>query len=209
MRYEEHLTCPPRPSLHHYPTSQSWSCGIVDCRQSLLSSLREGGYILYVRHAEATAGEDTPMLNFSDCSTQRNLSNTGRNQAAAYGQTLRRLRIPVSLPVFASPFCRSRETAFLAFSEENVYTDPFWFHVYLLSADLSDYEKASIINSLTSRLELPPPEGTNTVIIAHSFPEGVGLGPISNMGTVVVKPLGEGNGFEVTGRLSLQEFMNL
>lgn len=33
----------------------------------LLDMLRRGGYILYARHAEATAGEDRPDLNFMDC----------------------------------------------------------------------------------------------------------------------------------------------
>ncbi|MCP3032334.1 histidine phosphatase family protein [Halobacillus sp. A1] len=173
--------------------------------RSLLSLLRGGGYILYARHAEATVGEDGMNFTFMDCTTQRNLSEAGRKQAAAYGAALRRLRIPLVAPVLASPFCRNRETAELAFGSGVVQVDPFWVEVYRLSRNVSQAEEADILRSVQSRLEFPPPAGTNRVIVAHSFPEYAGLGAIPNMGTVVVKPLGRGKGYEVAGRVSLEE----
>lgn len=45
---------------------------------SLVQALQKGGYILYMRHGEATVGQDRPAVDFHDCSTQRNLSDTGR-----------------------------------------------------------------------------------------------------------------------------------
>lgn len=69
---------------------------------SLLNSLRQGGYILYVRHGEATVGEDQPNIQWNDCSTQ-NLSETGRRQAVIFGEALRDLQIPVQTPTLASP----------------------------------------------------------------------------------------------------------
>jgi hypothetical protein len=132
--------------------------------RSLLNSLREGGYILYARRGEATVGEDQPNLNFQDCSTQRNLSKAGKRQAAAYGRALRGLRIPTQSPVHASPFCRTRITAELAFREENVEVDPFWVEIFKLSGDLSAAEQERILNSLRSALEIQPPPGRNKVI---------------------------------------------
>ena len=177
--------------------------------RSLLNSLREGGYILYVRHGEALVGEDQPNLNFQHCSTQRNLSEVGRRQAVTYGELLRSLRIPVGYPVLASPFCRTRETAELAFGKENVQVDPFWVEIYRLSGDLNPTEQTKILNFFNSVLEIPPPLGSNKVIIAHSFPQGVGFGQIPDMGTFIVKPRGQGNGYEVVGRVSLSELTNL
>ena len=52
--------------------------GVLALNESLLHSLRKGGYILYARHGEATVGSDLSNLNFQDCSTQRNLSEYGR-----------------------------------------------------------------------------------------------------------------------------------
>ncbi|MFG6146872.1 histidine phosphatase family protein [Halobacillus sp. B23F22_1] len=161
-------------------------------RQTLLSSLKEGGYILYARHAEATEGEDEPTLDLEDCTTQRNLSDTGRQQAVTYGEILRRLGIPIDEPIMASPFCRTKETAVLAFGEDNVEVDPFWINIYNLSSDLTLEEEDRIMAELTLKLEIPPPEGANTLIIAHGFPPGLGLGEMANMGTIIVKPLGQG-----------------
>ncbi|MGB5947669.1 histidine phosphatase family protein, partial [Paenisporosarcina sp.] len=153
--------------------------------------------------------EDQPNLNFQHCSTQRNLSEFGRRQAVTYGELLRSLRIPVGYPVLVSPFCRTRETAELAFGKENVQLDPFWVEIYRLSGDLNPKEQTKILNSFNSVLEIPPPLGSNKVIIAHSFPQGVGFGQIPDMGTVIVKPRGQGNGYEVVGRVSLSELTTL
>ncbi|ARK29716.1 histidine phosphatase family protein [Halalkalibacter krulwichiae] len=176
---------------------------------SLLSLLQGGGLIFYVRHAEATVGEDQPYLNFNDCLTQRNLSNYGRRQALMYGDVLRRNQIPVMYPVHTSPFCRNRETAALVFGEQMSQVDSFLFDIYRLSFPLSVTERDRIVRELQAVLELPPTSGTNKVIIAHSFPQGVGFGPIPDMGTVVIRPRGQGNGFEVVAQLTLNDFIRL
>ncbi|BCG61608.1 hypothetical protein PUR_50330 [Paenibacillus sp. URB8-2] len=62
---------------------------------------------------------------------------------------------------------------------------------------------------MTSVLEKAPPSGTNQVIVAHSFPQGVGLGEIPNLGTVVVKPRGQGRGYEIIDRISLAELLSV
>ena len=92
---------------------------------SLLNSLRKGGFIFYARHGEATVGEDLSYFNFQDCLTQRNLSENGRWQAIYYGEILRYLQIPIQFLVSASPFCRTIETAQLAFGSGNVQVNPF------------------------------------------------------------------------------------
>lgn len=74
---------------------------------------------------------------------------------------------------------------------------------------MNQMEQASILYNLSKALEEQPPKGSNQVIIAHSFPAGVGLGPISDMGTVVVRPHGRGMGFDVVARLSLDELNRL
>lgn len=171
--------------------------------QILFDLLREGGYILYARHGEATVGEDQANLHYNYCFTQRNLSNFGKIQAITFGQALRHSGIPIQYPVLASPFCRTRETAELAFGRENVQVDPFWVKVYDLSGDVRSGEQRRIIDSINSALESKPIPGYNKVIIAHSFPGNNGLGEIPDMGTVVLKSYGEGKGYEIIARLSL------
>ena len=50
-------------------------------------------------------------------------------------------------------------------------------------------------------MEIIPPQGSNRVIIAHSFPYGIALGEIPYMGTVIVKHRGQGNGYEIISKL--------
>lgn len=171
---------------------------------SLLDLLRNGGYILYARHGEATVGEDQPDLDFRYCYTQRNLSNLGRKQAAYFGVIFRALKVPVSYPVTASSFRRAIETAQLAFGRLNVQIDLFWTEVYNSSRNLTTLEQERILEALRSKLEIAPPQGTNQVIIAHGY-----LGQIPNMGTVIIKPLGQGNGFEIIDMLTLDDLAGL
>jgi broad specificity phosphatase PhoE len=176
---------------------------------SLLDLLKNGGYILYARHGEATVGEDQPDLSFQYCYTQRNLSEMGKRQAIYYGEVLHHLQIPVNYPILTSPFCRAVITAQLAFGRGNVQIDPFWVAIYNLGRNISASEQERTLDTLRSKLEKIPPQGTNQVIIAHSFPTGIGLGQIPNMGTVIIKPLGQGNGFEIISKLSLSDLANL
>lgn len=172
---------------------------------SLLDLLRTGGYILYVRHGESNVGEDLSNLDFHLCYTQRNLSQLGRRQAIYYGSIIRSLQIPIEYPVITSPFCRAIRTAELAFGSMNVQVDPFWYEIYNLNKNITPSEQERILMTLKSKLEIIPDHGTNQVIIAHSFPDRVGLGQIPDMGTVLIKPLGKGNGYEVIDTLTLDD----
>jgi hypothetical protein len=125
------------------------------------------------------------------------------------GEALRELQIPVQTPVLASPFCRTRETAELAFGEENVQTDPFWIRIYRLGGDLPPAEQQATLKALASVFEKMPTTGTNKVIIAHSFPKGIGLGEIPDLGTIVVRPRGRGNGYEIVDHITLDELLSL
>ncbi|MFG6415306.1 histidine phosphatase family protein [Roseateles sp. DC23W] len=82
--------------------------------------LRDGDVVLY-RHALAPGGGDPPGFRAGDCSTQRNLSDAGRAQARQLGDALRgRLgALPVGA-VWASPWCRTLDTARLAFPGQRV-----------------------------------------------------------------------------------------
>lgn len=80
-----------------------------------LLQLRDGDVVLY-RHALAPGGGDPPGFRVGDCSTQRNLSDEGRAQARQIGAALRQRlgTLPVTA-VWASPWCRTLDTARLAF----------------------------------------------------------------------------------------------
>lgn len=81
----------------------------------LVGLLRQGGLVIFLRHAETgPPNPDQAQAIIGDCATQRPLNDQGRAQAQDIGGAFRALRIPVA-EVLASPFCRTLETAVLAF----------------------------------------------------------------------------------------------
>ncbi len=76
-------------------------------------SVKPGSIVLF-RHALAPGGGDPPNHTLDDCSTQRNLSDEGRTQARRIGAEFMQRRIEVGA-VWSSQWCRTRDTADLAF----------------------------------------------------------------------------------------------
>ncbi|NUU79134.1 histidine phosphatase family protein [Paenibacillus xylanilyticus] len=174
----------------------------------LINDLQKGGYVLYIRHGDATVGEDQQELSLSDCSTQRNLSVTGKEQAEKYGNAIRKLNIPIHLPVEASPLCRTLQTAQIIFGTQNVKLNGLWINIYRLSQNPSNEDIDSTLQAFKNEVEKIPPT-SNRVIVAHSFPPGMGLGEISSMETVIIKPLGDHKGYQVIGKLKLEDVLQL
>ncbi len=68
------------------------------------------GYVLLMRHALAPGVGDPENFRLGDCSTQRNLSEEGRQDAREIGEWLKRRDVPI-FRVESSRWCRARETA--------------------------------------------------------------------------------------------------
>ncbi|TVO67904.1 histidine phosphatase family protein [Denitromonas ohlonensis] len=84
----------------------------------LVDALRAGGLVVLIRHAATESGTgDPPGFQRDDCTTQRNLSAAGRDQARALGAWFGAQRIPVG-EVRSSRWCRCLDTATLAFAPQ-------------------------------------------------------------------------------------------
>ena len=68
------------------------------------------GYVLLLRHALAPGVGDPENFQLGDCSTQRNLSDVGREDARDLGDWLKRRDIEI-YRVESSRWCRAEETA--------------------------------------------------------------------------------------------------
>ena len=77
-------------------------------------ALLQPGTAVLFRHANAPGVGDPPQFRLDDCSTQRNLDDAGRAQAARIGRQFRQRNIDVRM-VWSSRWCRARDTADLAF----------------------------------------------------------------------------------------------
>lgn len=82
--------------------------------------LRRGGVVLAMRHALAPGTFDPPGFRIGDCSTQRNLSDTGREQARRIGQWFATRSLQPAR-VRSSPWCRCVDSAQLAFGAAEVW----------------------------------------------------------------------------------------
>jgi phosphohistidine phosphatase SixA len=78
------------------------------------SALKKPGAIVLFRHASAPGGGDPVGHTLDDCSTQRNLDEEGRAQARRIGERFRAQGVKVEA-VLSSQWCRTRDTAQLAF----------------------------------------------------------------------------------------------
>ena len=86
----------------------------ADLNKKLIEKLDEGGKIIFIRHAYAPGSGDPDNFNLNDCSTQRNLSNEGKNQAKNIGEFFKKNKIKVD-KVISSEWCRCKDTSSLAF----------------------------------------------------------------------------------------------
>jgi phosphohistidine phosphatase SixA len=82
--------------------------------------LRAGGLVLAIRHALAPGTFDPPGFRLGDCSSQRNLDDTGRAQARRIGAWFRERGLQPAR-VRSSPWCRCVDTAELAFGRHEAW----------------------------------------------------------------------------------------
>ena len=88
----------------------------ADLNQNMLYELRQGGKLIFIRHAYAPGGGDPINFDINNCDTQRNLSDSGRNQANEIGFFFKNNNILID-KVYSSEWCRCKETAKIAFNK--------------------------------------------------------------------------------------------
>jgi len=89
--------------------------------------LREGGKLIFIRHAYAPGNGDPDNFNLEDCSSQRNLNEKGKKQSKKIGIFFKKNSVPISR-ILSSEWCRCKETANLAFGtyEEKSFLNSFY-----------------------------------------------------------------------------------
>ena len=132
----------------------------ADSNDNLIEELRNGGKLIFIRHAYAPGGGDPSNFDINDCSTQRNLSNKGRLQAKKIGFFFKKNNIPVT-KIYSSEWCRCKETASIAFKdfETKKFLNSFFSSKFTKNKkkQMADFEK--FINNWDSK--------TNLVFITH------------------------------------------
>ena len=67
----------------------------ADLNENLISELKEGGKLVFIRHAYAPGSGDPDDFNINDCNKQRNLNYAGIEQAKDIGNFFRNNQIKI------------------------------------------------------------------------------------------------------------------
>jgi histidine phosphatase superfamily protein (branch 1) len=162
--------------------------------RALVTALRAGGYVLYLRHTSTDFGEnDERMTDYADCKSQRNLTDAGRAEARSIGTALRELRIPIG-EVLASPFCRTMETGRLVFGKATATS--------AVRGGPAQPDNPDRYTDLRKLLSTPVAGRTNTAIASHGNPfRSVTNAPYLAEGEMaVIQPEGDGK-FRIVARI--------
>ena len=149
----------------------------ADSQQKLINELKEGGKIIFIRHAYAPGNGDPLNFDKKDCSTQRNLNDQGIQQAKKIGLFFLKNEIVVD-DVYSSEWCRCKDTAKYAFGEFETFDalNSFYQAKFSKNKDkqTTDLKKFIEIWSDDKNLILV----THYVVISEMLGVGVGSGEI-------------------------------
>jgi len=163
-------------------------------QSDVINRLKAGGHILMIRHALAPGNGDPPNFKIGDCATQRNLDDTGRNQARSIGVWLRNNGV-TSARVYSSQWCRCLETARL------LNLGP----VQELAALNSFYERTQDrgpnLKALNVFISQQPVKGELIVLVTHFVTIAGIAGTGVSSGEGVLLALHEEAPYTVVGRL--------
>lgn len=172
----------------------------------LFREIRNGGFVLYMRHGNTdnSRPDRVPNVDLNDCSTQRPLSDDGRELMKKVGKAIRDAKIPLG-DILVSPMCRTLESARLAIGDKFRVVEPLMY-----SANMTSEEKKPRIEALKKLLAVPVAKGTNTLMIAHApnLDDLIGFF-VKPEGTIVVFRLGGPNVYEYAASIHPDDWRSL
>ena len=163
-----------RGSLNGWFALAGWIATVLGAGQAhaetlagpeLADALRQGGYILLMRHTSSPrTPPDATAANADNKALERQLDEGGRSAAREMGDALRRLRIPIG-EVLSSPTYRALETVrYAGFGEPKALTE---LGDGGNSSNMQPEAAGARSTWLRSRLSEPVSGATNTLIVTH------------------------------------------
>jgi phosphohistidine phosphatase SixA len=169
-----------------------------------IDRLRQGGTVIVVRHTATDMDQtDSDLQNLENCQTQRNLTEQGRADARTIGAAVQALGIPVG-EVLASPYCRTLETARLAFGRVEPSPDLL---PTVTAADAT--ARAALVATLRRLISTPPAAGVNTILVTHQYSVQDATGIALAEGEAAVFVPGGATGFQLVARIPIDAWATL
>jgi phosphohistidine phosphatase SixA len=159
----------------------------------LVDMLKGGGFVIFFRHAATPDFMEPAPIDLTSCARQRNLNARGRAQAFALGEAFRELEIPFH-KVLASPFCRTMDTARIAFGR---------------AEPADELQGFGGNDKMRGHFLAVPPSGTNLVLVGHGSAGGIaGEEFLREAEALIVKPSGDGK-FELIARVQAEQWAQM
>lgn len=178
-------------------------------RECMIALAQEGGYVLYTRHVRTEtdfADQDDPNFNIFDCNQQRKVSAEGYQQATELRNAIQEYGIEVK-KVISSQFCRAWQTAIPMYGKLTKQTSRLNFIQEAECQGQSDLQACldrkarRNVTPLLSKRVSSWGQSKNRALVAHDdpFKSTTGYYPYPMGSTYIIKPKGQGRGFEVMG----------
>ena len=138
----------------------------------VIESLKEGGKLIFIRHALAPGNGDPENFELQNCSTQRNLNEIGIQQSKKIGLIFKKNEIKID-NIYSSEWCRCKDTAKYAFDDFETFDalNSFYDIRFAANEDKQIKDFYEFIESKDSK--------NNIVFVTHY----VVIGAILNIGT--------------------------
>ena len=151
----------------------------ADSNNNLISELKKGGNLIFIRHAYASGGGDPDNFDLNDCKTQRNLSERGKDQAKKIGDFFKNNEIQIDI-VISSEWCRCQETAQIAFNkfETKNFLNSFFSSKFASNKNKQIYDLKKYINEWSG--------DNNLVLVTHYVTIKEVLNVTSSSGELII-----------------------
>lgn len=169
--------------------------GSAAASEEVWAKLKQPGHFAFLRHAYAPGVlADLRMTDIRNCSQQRNLDDSGRNQARRIGEEFRKHGIK-QVRLVSSQYCRCIETARL------LALGPLQ---ELTALNYLDIDEAEAVRAQTAKVLAylkSAPAGQRVVLVSHisNIVAATGVQPAS--GEMVVVRFGADGKLAVAGRI--------
>ena len=143
------------------------------------SLLKEGGKLIFIRHAIAPGGGDPVDFDILRCETQRNLSKEGIIQSKNIGKFFSENNIQID-KVLSSEWCRCKQTAKYAFNkyETRSFLNSFFSAKFASNKNKQIYDLKKYINEWSG--------DNNLVLVTHYVTIQEVLNVTSSSGELII-----------------------
>tara|TARA_B100000963_G_scaffold236966_1_gene207193 strand:- start:1087 stop:1644 length:558 start_codon:yes stop_codon:yes gene_type:complete len=152
----------------------------LQAKENSWKPAQDGNKIIMIRHALAPGRGDPKGFKINDCSTQRNLDETGVNQSKNIGKLFKEKKIKID-QVLSSQWCRCKDTAKYAFKNYKEFSA-------LNSTFSAPYDKneKKQINELKNFVKKWNGKGGNLILVTHYVVILAMTGQASSSGELII-----------------------